>query len=51
MTVDPRLLADYDEAGHGWRVRQGAYTVKVGGSSQETGLQANTAMDGAVLKP
>ena len=51
LTVDPRLLADYDEAGHGWRIRQGDYIVKVGGSSQGSGLQANTAMDGAFLKP
>ena len=51
LKVDPRLLADYDEAGHGWRIRQGDYIVKVGGSSQGSGLQANTAMDGAFLKP
>ena len=51
LKVDPRLLADYDEAGHGWRIRQGDYIVKVGGSSQGSGLQANTTMDGAFLKP
>jgi beta-glucosidase len=51
MTVDPRLLADFDEAAHGWRIRAGTYAVKLGNSSRDTVLDASTAMDAAFLKP
>ena len=51
MAVDPRLLADFDEAAHGWRIRAGTYAVKLGNSSRDTVLDASTAMDAAFLKP
>jgi beta-glucosidase len=51
MTVDPRLLADFDEAAHGWRIRAGTYAVKLGSSARDTVLDASTAMDAAFLKP
>ena len=30
LTADPRLLADYDVAGHGWRIAAGRYGVALG---------------------
>jgi beta-glucosidase len=51
MTVDPRLLADFDETAHGWRIRAGTYAVKLGSSARDTVLDASTAMDAAFLKP
>jgi beta-glucosidase len=51
MTVDSRLLADFDEAAHGWRVRQGSYAVRLGGSARDAALSGSTTMDAAFLKP
>ncbi|HEY4123922.1 MAG TPA: glycoside hydrolase family 3 C-terminal domain-containing protein [Rhizomicrobium sp.] len=51
MNVDPRLLADFDEAAHGWRIRAGSYAVKAGDSSRDTALSGSANMDAAFLKP
>jgi beta-glucosidase len=41
VTVDPRLLATFDEATHQWRIAPGAYKVMVGQSSRDiTGTTA-----------
>jgi beta-glucosidase len=35
VTVDPRLLATWDEAGHQWRIAGGAYKVMLADSAQD----------------
>jgi len=41
VTIDPRLLATFDEAAHQWRIAPGAYKVMVGQSSRDiTGTTA-----------
>jgi beta-glucosidase len=51
VKVDPRLLADYDEAAHGWHVRAGDYRIAVGHSSAERTLEAAVAVADMRLKP
>ena len=41
VTIDPRLMATFDEAAHQWRIAPGAYKVMVGESSRDiTGTTA-----------
>jgi beta-glucosidase len=35
-SIDPRLLATWDVAGHCWRIAAGTYTVILGTSARET---------------
>ena len=51
VQADPRLLAAYDEAAHGWHVAGGAYTVAVGGSSADLPLTGTAKLLDARLKP
>ena len=43
VTVDPRLLATFDEASHQWRIAPGAYKVMVGQSSRD--ISGTTAVN------
>ncbi len=40
LTIDPRLLADYDVAAHGWRIAGGAVPVSVGHHAGDAALRA-----------
>jgi beta-glucosidase len=40
VSIDPKYLSIYDEAGSGWKLVPGNYTFMVGGSSQELPLSA-----------
>jgi beta-glucosidase len=40
VSVDPKYLSIFDEAGDGWKLVPGGYTFMVGGSSQELQLKA-----------
>jgi beta-glucosidase len=51
ITADPRLLASYDAAAPGWRVRAGDYAVTVGGSSADARLQGHAALQADLIKP
>lgn len=51
VAADPRLLAEYDTAGPGWRVSAGAVRVDVGASSADTRLTASARIDTQLLKP
>ncbi len=51
IKADPRLLADWDETAHGWRVNAGQYTVAVGGSAVDLPLSGAAAVDAGRLKP
>ena len=42
VSVDPRLLATFDEVAHVWRIAPGSYTLMLGASSRD--LRSNTAV-------
>jgi beta-glucosidase len=51
MTVDPRVLADFDAAGHVWRVPAGDYKIMVGRSAVDVVLKGNIQLDAQTLQP
>lgn len=51
LTADPRLLADFDEAGHKWRLDGGTYRVAVGGSSADLKLTGGAKVSARTMKP
>jgi beta-glucosidase len=51
LGVDPRLLADWDPAGHGWRVDPGAYRIAAGESANDLTIEAILTMTAAALPP
>jgi beta-glucosidase len=44
LTVDPRLLATWDDKAHGWSVAAGDYTVTLGASSRDTAAKADVTV-------
>jgi beta-glucosidase len=44
ITVDPRLLSTFDEAGEAWRIAPGAYEVWLGESSADTRLATDVRL-------
>jgi beta-glucosidase len=51
VTADPRLLASFDTAAHGWRVTAGQYTVAVSANAADPGISGNAKVAGQLLKP
>lgn len=51
LTADPRLLADFDAAGHQWKIAGGAYHVAVGASSADFKLDGAADVARQALKP
>ena len=51
VSIDPRLLATFDEAARLWRIRPGAYRLTAGFDSQERGLAARFELQSATLPP
>jgi beta-glucosidase len=51
VTADPRLLADFDAAARGWRLRDGTYAVALGTSAESLVLRGEARVSGRVLKP
>jgi beta-glucosidase len=51
VTADPRLTANWDETGHGWRVAAGTYHVFVGADAASPSLTGEAALAGAKLRP
>jgi len=51
VKVSPRMLANWDAAGHGWRLDPGAYKVFVGPDAATASLTASTTLAAAQLKP
>ncbi len=51
VRADPRLLADYDVARHGWRIRSGVYRAAVGASSADLTLSGEAEVVAQDLKP
>jgi len=51
LTVDPRLLARFDERAKHWQVAAGAYDVGVGSSAVQQSLHISTHLPGQTLPP
>jgi beta-glucosidase len=44
LTIDPRLLAAWDDKAHGWSVAAGDYTVTLGASSRDAAAKTDVAV-------
>jgi len=51
LTAPPRLLADWNEADHGWRIAPGLYRVAVGPDAATPSLTGAAEVRAARLKP
>jgi beta-glucosidase len=51
VSLDPRLLATFDEDGRKWRIHPGAYQLTAGFDSQQRRLAANFELQSASLPP
>ena len=51
ISVDPRLLATFDESTRRWRIAAGAYRMTAGFNAQERALTASFSLDAAELAP
>ncbi len=51
LKADPRLLADYDVAAHGWRIDAGRYQVALGASASDLKLRGGADVAAAKIKP
>jgi beta-glucosidase len=51
LKADPRLLADFDEAAHDWRIDAGRYQVALGTSAQDLKLHGTAELKPAKVKP
>jgi beta-glucosidase len=51
VSIDPRLLATFDEGGRKWRIQPGAYQLTAGFDSQQRRLAASFELQSASLSP
>ncbi|MGN6376078.1 MAG: beta-glucosidase [Sphingomonas sp.] len=51
VTADPRLIADYDVARHGWHVAAGSYPVTVGHFAGDASLTGTATLTDRRMKP
>ncbi len=51
LKADPRLLADFDEAAHDWRIDGGRYQVALGTSAMDLKLRGAAELKPAKVKP
>jgi beta-glucosidase len=51
LKADPRLLADFDQVAHGWRIDGGRYQVALGASATDIKLRGSADVAAARLKP
>jgi beta-glucosidase len=51
VSIDPRLLATFDQGSRRWRIRAGAYQVIAGFDSQHRELTADFELQPASLPP
>ena len=45
ITVDPRLLADWDEPAHAWKIRGGSYRLAVARTANDLILKGRVSVD------
>jgi beta-glucosidase len=51
IKADPRLIADFDEAAHDWRIDAGRYQVALGTSAEDLKLRGAAELKSAKVKP
>ena len=51
LAADPRLLADWSEASHGWKRAAGRYEVFVGPNAADAALKGQAVLTGASVAP
>ncbi|AOR75338.1 beta-glucosidase family protein [Novosphingobium resinovorum] len=51
VTVDPRVIARFDESAPGWKVDAGAYPVVVGRFAGDTALKGTATLDALSARP
>jgi beta-glucosidase len=51
LKVDPRLLADFDEASHGWIITAGRYQIALGASATDLKQHGAAELSAVRLKP
>jgi beta-glucosidase len=51
VSIDPRLLATFDEASRRWRIRPGVYRLTTGFDSEQRGRAASFELQSATLPP
>lgn len=51
MMADPRLLADFDESAHAWRIQSGDYTVALARSAEDAVAMGHANLSGRVFRP
>ena len=51
VSIDPRLLATFDETSRRWRIKRGAYRLTAGFDAERRELSASFALDAAELPP
>ncbi|HEX4191482.1 MAG TPA: glycoside hydrolase family 3 C-terminal domain-containing protein [Stellaceae bacterium] len=51
VTADPRLLAQFDEAQHGWHIAAGNYRIELGASASDLTLAATAKLGAQILPP
>ena len=49
VTIDPRLLATFDEAAHQWRIVPGTYQILLGDSSRDIRQRTSVAVAGITM--
>lgn len=51
LKADPRLLADFDETAHAWRLDAGEYKIALGASATDLKLRGSAELKAAKVKP
>jgi beta-glucosidase len=51
VQIDPRLLAHWDVARHGWQIDRGSYVFALGTSASDLGERAELALAAKAIKP
>ena len=51
LTADQRLIADFDVAGHGWRIAAGRYEVSIGRDAGHLVDQAAVTLPAQKIAP
>ncbi len=51
LKADPRLLADFDEAAHGWHVLPGKYQIALGASAADLRMRGSAQLNEERIKP
>lgn len=51
ITAEPKLLADWNEAAHGWTIAQGRYEVFAGPNAESPAASGAVQLDAQTLAP